>query len=320
VAHLLGELGCTEAVDLLFAGLADENPGLRASCASSLARLAPPGASRRIAELLEDVDPQVRETALESLQRINSADPAGVAELCSEFAQSELPRKRREAALLLCGLSDGERLSLLAKDEDATVRRAAIASLARVRLPQTVGHLALALSDEEPEVRVAAAQALSERGGPEVLEPLLLALNDPDPWVQTASLKGLAALGDRAALPGVTALLAKAEGPVLIAGLSTLASVGGSAELAPVKKALGDRDEEVVEAAIAIMSGFGGDWIAEYCDALIGHAHWGVRRSFARAMAELLGVQARPYLERALAKESDALVKSDIAGLLGRLS
>jgi HEAT repeat protein len=318
IARLAGELGSSEGIELLLSGLSDDSHELRAACASSLGRLAPEGASPRVAALLEDAHPQVREAALEALQRLGVVDPAGVAGLCTELAVSHSPGKRRDAALLLCGLGDGERLSLLAKDEDASVRRAAVASLAWVRLPQTVGALSMALSDEEPEVRVAAAQALSEMGGPQVLEPLLLALNDPDPWVRTASLKGLSLLGDPAALPGVTALLSGARGQVLIAGLSTLAAVGGSAELAPVRAALCDGDEEVVEAAIGILSGFGGDWIEEHRAALIGHPHWAVRRSFVRAMVELLGAKALPHLREALAGESDPLVKDEIVGLMGR--
>ena len=319
-AYLLGELGGRQGTELLISGLTDDSPALRASCASSLGRLAPPGVSRQLAELLEDVHAQVRDAALEALQRVSGADPGELAGLCAELAQSALPGKRRDAALLLGGLGDGDRLSLLAKDEDPLVRRAAIASLARVRLPQAVGHLAMALSDEEPEVRVAAAQALSEIGGREVLNPLLLALSDPDPWVQTSALKGLAALGERSALPGVSALLPGARGPVLIAALSTLAAVGGAEALAPVKAALSDGDEEVVEAAIGILSGFGGDWIEEHCRALIGHAHWAVRRSFVRAMAQLLGAKSLPVMAEALATESDPLVKGEISAVIGRFN
>jgi HEAT repeat protein len=320
IAYLLGELDCRDGIDLLFKGLSDESPALRASCAASLGRLAPAGASRQVAELLEDAQPRVREAALEALQRLSGSDPQGVAELCGQLAQSALPRKRRDAALLLCGLCDGDRLYLLAKDEDARVRRVAVASLARVELPQTPGHLAMALSDEEPEVRVAAAQALSEIGGPEVLKPLLLALSDPDPWVQSAALKGLAALGDPAALPGVTALLRDARGPVLIAGLATLAAVGGAPALAPVEAALADGDEEVVEAAIGILAGFGEGWIEKHGRALIAHPHWGVRRAMVRAAAQLLGAKALPLLNEALAAESDSLVKGEIGGLIGRLA
>ena len=95
--------------------------------------------------------------------------------------------------------------------------------------------------------------------------------------------------------------------------------MGGASHLEPVKQALTDRDEEVVEAAIGILAGFGGDWIADYCEALIGHRHWGVRRSFVRVMAEQLGAQALPCLGKALAQESDPLVKGEIAALMGRL-
>ena len=65
-------------------------------------------------------------------------EPVELARLCAGLAQSANPERRRDAALLLASLSDGERLSLLAKDEDASVRTAAVASLSRVDLPQAV--------------------------------------------------------------------------------------------------------------------------------------------------------------------------------------
>ena len=320
MALVIGELGLEQGADLVLAGLEDDTPQLRSACATALGRLAPAGASQKIARLLDDSAAEVRGAALEALRLLSAREPVELALLCAEFAQSANPERRRDAALLLASLSDGERLSLLAKDEDAMVRTAAIASLARVGLPQAVGQLVMALVDEEPQVRVAAALALGELGGAEVLEPLLLALNDSDPWVQTASLKGLRALGDARALPGVSTLLAGARGPVLIEGLSTLASLGGAESLAPVREALADPDEEVVQAAIRILAGTGGDWIAEHHASLIAHPHWGVRRCFARAMNEALGEKALPYLKEALAKETDSLVKGEIAGLLGRYS
>jgi len=177
----------------------------------------------------------------------------------------------------------------------------------------------MALVDESPQVRVAAAQALGEVGGADALEPLLLALNDADPWVQTAALKGLATLGDPRALPGVLALIGGARGPVLIAGLGTVAALGRDADLAPVEAALLDSDEEVVQAAIGILGGTGTGWIERHAEALLGHPHWGVRRCFARVLAEALGAAALPRLEEALAQETDPLVRGEISGLLSRL-
>jgi HEAT repeat protein len=320
IALVIGDLGLVQGTALVLEGLRDDTPQLRSACATALGRLAPAGAPALLAELLDDPAAEVRDAALEALRHLSAQEPAELAQLCAGLALAASPERRRDAALLLASLADGERLSLLAKDEDASVRVAAVASLSKVGLPQTVGHLVMALVDEEPQVRVAAALALGEVGGPEVLEPLLLALNDSDPWVQTASLKGLSALGDPRALPGVTALLADARGQVLIAALSTLAALGEPGDLEPVRAALADPDEEVVQAAIGILAGTGCDWIAGHRDALIGHPHWVVRRCFARAMSEALGQQALPFLQQALAKESDPLVKGEISGLLGRLS
>jgi HEAT repeat protein len=319
IALVIGELGLASGMDLVLQGLQDDTPQLRGACALALGKLAPAGAALTIARLLDDTAVEVREAALEALRRLSAQQPADLARLCAGLAQSGTPEKRRDAALLLASLADGERLSLLAKDEDASVRSAAVASLARVGLPQAVGCLVMALVDEEPQVRVAAALALGEIGGAEVLDPLLLALNDSDPWVQTASLKGLSALGDPRALPGVTALLAGARGPVLIAGLTTLAELGGAEQLAPVREALGDADEEVVQAAIGILADKGSDWIAGQRARLSEHPHWVVRRCFARAMTKALGPKALPFLQEALARETDPLVKGEIAELLGRL-
>lgn len=319
IAQVIGELGLAEAVELVAEGLEDDAPQLRSACALALAKLAPQGAARRIASLLGDPSHEVAEAALEALRRLSSREPEELTRLCSDLSQSGRPERRRDAALLLASLSDCERLGLLAKDEDAGVRTAAVTSLSRCGQSQCVGSLVMALVDESPQVRVAAAQALGEVGGADTLEPLLLALNDADPWVQTAALKGLAALGDPRALPGVAALLSDARGPVLIAGLGTVAALGSGADLAPVEAALSDSDEEVVQAAIGILSGSGTGWLERHCEALLGHPHWGVRRSFARALAESLGIKALPRLEAALAQETDPLVRGEISGLLGRL-
>lgn len=317
--QLIAAFGARGQVELVFSSLADEEAEVRRCCATALGRLAPAGVVPRLASLLEDDEPQVRDAALEALQKVSSTDPASLNALCSELTHAALPERRREAALILGALCDGERLSLLVKDEDAAVRRAAVSSLARVDIPQALSHVALALSDEEPEVRAAAAQALAGKGGAEVLGPLTLALNDTDPWVQTAALKGLTSLADPAAFPAVLALLDKAEGPVLLAALSTVAVLGGAQALPSLEKALSHADEEVVEAAIRILSGLGDGWVDAHSEALLAHPHWGVRRCFVRTLAQMKGPESVDLLDHALSKESDPLVRGDIVDLLDRL-
>jgi HEAT repeat protein len=320
VAHLFGELGCSEATDLLLAGLSDESPELRAASAASLGKLQPAGSAAQLAPLLDDPADIVRAAALNALQRLASLETSAIAALADEISKSPLPARRKDAARLLSCLGDDDRLSRLAKDEDASVRQAAVVSLGSLKLSQSVAPLGMALYDEVPQVRLAAAQALAELASPDALRPLLIALNDTDPWVQSAALKGIAAIGDPAALPGVKALLLDAHGPVLIAALSTLAAVGGAAELALVEGALSHEDEEVVEAAIGILSGYGGGWLEEHAAALLRHRHWSVRRSAARALAGLKGATALPILQEALANEPDSLVNGEIAGLINGLS
>lgn len=319
IALVVGELGLVQALHLVQEGIEDESPQLRGACVLALGKLAPAGASRSIAGLLGDDAAEVREAALEALKRLSTREPQELTRLCTDLSQSARPERRRDAALLLASLSDGERLCLLAKDEDATVRCAAVASLARCGQTGCMGSLVMALVDEAPQVRVAAAAALGEVGGTDAVEPLLLALNDSDPWVKTAALKGLAALGDPRALPGVVALLPGARGPVLIAGLGTVAALGRGEQLAPVEAALDDGDEEVVQAAIGILSGTGCAWIEGHREKLIGHPHWGVRRCFARVLADQLGTEALGYLQEALARETDPLVRGEISSLLDRL-
>lgn len=319
VVQLVAEFCDTDHDNLLFTSLSDESAEVRRCGALALGRLAPAGAVPRVASLLDDEDRTVREAALEALQRLAAKDPVALNALCGELSRAAAPAKRRNAALILGALLDGERLIRLVKDEDASVRRAAVSSLVRIDLPQAITHLALALSDEEAEVRLAAAQALAERGGPEVLAPLSLALNDADPWVQTAALKGLSALGDPAALPGVMAVLEAAGGPVLMAGLRTAAALGGVKALAPIEKALSHPDEEVVEVAIELLSGLGGGWVASHAATLIGHPHWAVRRCFVRALSRLKCADSVHLLDQALACETDPLVRGEIAELLDRL-
>lgn len=320
IAYLSGELGFHQGGGLLLEVLKDDSPQLRSAALLSLGKLNVPGAPKKIARCLSDREPGVRSSALEALDRLAAMTPATIAPIAHELAVAQYPERRRDAARILGALKDGERLSLMAKDEVAAVRKAAVASLSRLEEPQVVKHLVLALVDEAPEVRMAAAGALGKVGGGPALAPLLLALGDPDEGVQIAALKGLAELKAPESLSGVLAYLAGRRGAVLIAGLRTVAAVGGSAALQPVREALSDPDEEIVEAAIAILSRYDGEWIAQFQEKLLSHPHWGVRSSFARVIGAKLGVLALPHLKAARDRERDPLVRGEIEAVMGRLS
>ncbi|UFS68977.1 HEAT repeat domain-containing protein [Geomonas sp. RF6] len=320
IAYLFGELELHQTVPLLLVALDDGSPLVKASCLASLGRLHPEGGARKVARLLNDPDPEVRAGALEALHGFIGSEDGELSLICQELAGSGESSRRRDACRLLARLGDAERLSRLAKDEDPEVRRAALAAIGKGRLSEGTAILVMGLMDEEPEVRAAAAAALGEAGGAQGVEALILSLTDPDPWVQSACLKALAALADPAALPAVTATARSARGLPLIQALKTVAAIAGENGLGVVEEALADADEEVVEAALEILCAGDGSWIPRYQEILTGHPHWGVRRAFFRAVAQLMGVEAVPVLREAYAAESDSLVKGELEKLLGRVS
>ena len=259
----------------------------------------------------------MRDAAISSLSRLAEDARETVLEVAVTLAGAKSCEKRLSAARLLAALHDTEKLSLLVKDEEAVVRKAAVVSLAESSAG--VSHLVMALADEDADVRVAAAGALGEFGVEEVLDPLLLALQDEDLWVKCAALKSLGKLRNERALPCIAEIVSHAEGLELISALEALAEIGGEKVAALVKKALENPDEEVVKAAIEILVRNGDAWIDEYQDTLLGHYHWDVRRSFINAMAAQRGAKALPLLRSSFETESDNLVKETIAALMDRL-
>ncbi len=319
IAGLLGELNCSRCSDLLRTGMKSANPLLRLAATKSAGKI---GLSALIGEtvaLLDDVMPEVRTAALSALCKFAETDQQAITKICNILAISESPAQRLNAAILLASLADGEKLSLLVKDENSMVRKAAVSSLARLNASANSGHLFMALMDEDPDVRIAAASALGEAGRNDVLEPLLLALRDDDPWVQCAVLKSLANLGNEEALPAINELLISAEGPVLISALGAIAKIDGNRGGGAVRKALESCDEEVVKAAMGILSQGDNEWIAEYRDKLLCHSHWDVRNSFVKIVATKLADKALPILRYALENESDSFVKGQITELMNRL-
>jgi HEAT repeat protein len=319
IAGLLGELDCNRCSDLLREGMKSDNQMLRLAATKSVGKIGLSGLISETAALLDDEIPEVRAAALSALCRFTETDQQAIAPICRTLAVSKLPEHRMNAAILLASLADGEKLSLLVKDENSMVRKAAVSSLARLSSTGNSDLLFMALMDEDPDVRIAAASALGEVERYDVLEPLLLALRDDDPWVQCAVLKSLAHLGNREALPAINDLLVSAEGPVLIAALGTIAQIGGDRGGVAIGRALESPDEEVVKAAMEILSHGDDTWIAEYRDKLLCHPHWDVRNNFVKIVANKLADKALPILCYALENESDSYVREQITELMNRL-
>lgn len=319
IAYVCGELRYGGCAALLREGMRGDTPMLRKVSVLAAGKTGLTALIDDVVLLLEDGEPAVREGAVEALSRLAEVDRGAVLRVALELAGAKPAEQRRFAAILLAALGDAEKLSLLIKDEDAMVRKAAVASLAELKTAAAVPHLVMALADEDVDVRSATAAALGDIGGDAVLGPLLLALNDEDTWVKCAALRSLGRVGSDRALPAIVGMLESLEGLELISALEAVAEIGGDAVPGIVRKGLENRDEEVVKAAIGILARDGDDWIDAYGEQLLAHPHWDVRRTFINAMAGQRGERALPRLRSALETEPDALVKETIADIMDRL-
>ncbi|MFP5260947.1 MAG: HEAT repeat domain-containing protein [Blastocatellia bacterium] len=136
-----------------------------------------------------DSDSQVAGAAIEALARL--ATQESVAALVDLTAQAV----RREESIAALARMDEQKIAMIGaglKHTQASVRRAVVEALGRMKHPLASEALGAALDDEEPSVRLAAATALS-RLGSRSAERKLLALmrTDPDTAVRRAAQKAL---------------------------------------------------------------------------------------------------------------------------------
>jgi HEAT repeat protein len=273
-----------------------------------------------IVRLLDDPDHEVKNTVIASLQALALLDRSGIQTVARQLGDSDLSEQRRNAAILFAALGDGDRLSLLVKDEDAHVRQAAVSSIGKLQLAPSSGILLMALVDEDPDVRIAAAETLGEVGDKGVVTALTHALNDEDAWVQCAALNSLAHIHPDGVLDAVQTVVPGAEGLLLITCLNLLESHGSDQALDLIEQALDNRDEEVVKLALAILGRRAVDRIVPHAERLLSHGNWDVRIVAARTVTLFPAAQATRLLSQALENEANGLVRTQLQSLLKGLA
>ncbi len=319
IVHLVGETGYRDGSAIVTAALRDDSSVLKRIAAVAAGKIWLHGLVPEIACLLDEEDVRLRSGAIESLGQLAVSAPREVHEVAVRLAGGDLPQRRKEAVSLLLVLKDIDRLALLAKDEDASVRCMAVQALAGVDAHDITGHLVMALVDEDASVRIAAAGALGAKGGGEAVHALLLALQDEDPWVQCAAVKSLGGIGDRVALPAITELLVSSDGLVVIEALHALSRIDAEKSRGTIVAALDNGDADIVKAAIDILMEGGDDrWIDARCDMLLAHPDWDVRCRFIRLFADRRGDDALPLLKLRLSCETDEMVRALLNDILGR--
>lgn len=320
VLRICGEMMFRDSLELARKGMRDPSPMVREAAAATVGKIGLSELVPDVSALLNDLDPDVRDTALTTLALLSGTDTEAVTGVAGALAISDDPEKRRYAAFLCGVLHDEARLALLLKDEDARVRKGAVQGLSQLAGGDAVHYLILALTDEDPDVRSAAATTLGESHRKEAVDALALAARDTDPWVRCAALRSLGRVGGSRALPEIEAALDSSDGLLSLAALEALAGIEGETSLNLIRRATEGEDGNVVKFAMEILEQRRDLWIVEQGEALLRHPHWDVRNTAVRILAERRGSTVVPLLERTLETENDELVRNRIVEVLKRFS
>ena len=154
----LAELG-KEGVDVLIAGLKDENLRVRGNAAWTLGKIGDKRAVEPLLAALKDKESNVRRATSEALGKIGD---------------------KRAVEPLIAAL----------KDEDSNVQRAAAEALGKIGDKRAVEPLIAAFRDKDSHVRNNAAEVLGKIGKPAV-EPLIAVLRDKDSHVRNNAAEAL---------------------------------------------------------------------------------------------------------------------------------
>jgi HEAT repeat protein len=320
ICTLIGECAYRKGNMVIRNALNDQSPLVRKAAISGAGKLGLTDCIPEIVQLLDDPDHDVRNTVAVCLQALALIDRNGIQAVSRKLGDSHKAEQRRNAAILFAALGDGDRLSLLVKDEDAVVRQAAVSSMGKLHLTPPSGILFMALVDEDPDVRIAAAETLGESGDRGVVTALTHALNDEDAGVQCAVLNSLARIYPEGVLDAVQTVLPGAEGLVLITCLKLLERQGSDHALELVEQALDNNDEELVKLALSIIGRRAVDRIVPHTNSLLAHGNPDVRIACARTIALLPAVQAADLLKQALENETNGLVRTQLQSLLKGLA
>jgi len=310
ICTLFGEVGYQAGDGLIREALHSPSPRVRKAAVRAAGRRGLSDCIPEIIGLLDEADHGISDAIITSLQVLSGKDPDPVKAVALKLAESGLPQRRRDAALLFAALNDGDHLARLVKDEDPSVRQASVAAIGKLSFSSLQGLLQIALVDETPEVRMVAAEALGGAGNADATGPLTLALLDDDSRVQCAALKSINRLTPEISLDVLRTLLPTAGGLLMITSLEVLDSLGNEDALTLVETVLDNGDEELVKFALGILSRRDGQRIVRNAGRLFAHPNEGIRYDTAMALAALPGQRPMAILKSALETEENSLVKS----------
>lgn len=316
ICTVVGDLAYRAGSSLIREALRDPSQLVRSAAVTAVGKLGLTDCIADLVCLLDDSGSDVRTSVIACLKVLALIDRRSIQNVARQLEGSELPEQRREAVILNATLGDGDRLTLQVKDENASVRQAAVTSIGKLHFSSANNILLIALVDEDPDVRIAAAEALGAVGGADVVPFLVHALNDEDCWVQCAVLRGIARIDKSSAFQAIQSIISTAEGLLMITCLELLETIGNRQAMDLVESALNSDDRDVLSLAIAILVRQGGEWVMSNAYRLMSHPRLEVRSAWAGVLAEVPSQKAKGFLLQALNRDENDPIKTYIQGLL----
>jgi len=282
-----GRIGDSAAVGPLIAALADPAPPVRATAAFALGLLKP---RRAVAPLvaLARVEPE----AITAIAKIGGDEAAAALRGLLENRALPPPPTALLEAWRLGTRAPVAQLLAFVHDPDAGRRRAAVYSLARLRVARGAEALVAALGDADAGVRVVALRGLSR------------------------TLTDSATLDARDVARRVSALVSDRDAHLRVNALRALASFRDTGLAAVVLPLLGDGDVNVVVQAETTLGVLGGIRAAAALSERLTSATFALRRQAAIALAQADSA-AGATAAAALARETDWRWRSVAAEAFG---
>jgi beta-lactamase regulating signal transducer with metallopeptidase domain len=178
-------------------------------------------------------------------------------------------------------------LILALKDEDAQVRRSAMASLMRVRSPLALDALVEALRDSDPEVREHAAFALGQLRDERAVPALTTALQDESADVREKAVFALGQLRAESAAGALSQALKDASPSIRSQAAFALGEIRSAAAVPGLVQALKDADDDVRKQAAFALGQIGDPGAVDALTAALKDVDSDVRRTVAFALGQV---------------------------------
>jgi HEAT repeat protein len=312
-AKALGQLGATEAIKPLIELPKGTDSYFVADILEQLG--ATETATKRLIELLEDTDPNVRSEASKILGKLGTTEAIGrLIELLKDSNQEV--RSTAASTLGRLGAVEAvEKLIDLLEDSSENVRRSAASTLGQLGAVEAVEKLIDLLEDSSPKVRSSAASTLGKLGA---VEPLIRLFKDTDSDVCSSAAMALAKLDATEAITPLIELLKDTKSYVRSNAVKGLAQLGATEAIKPLLELFKDTNKEVRNNTALALAQIGTTEVVKPLIELFGDTDWQIRHSAVLVLAQLGITEAIPPLIEFL-KDTDRQVRSSAVEALGQL-